>query len=74
MIVARIDRLDEGVKSVLKLAAVIGRSFFLRVLRAIAEVGDSVDQGLAELEHAELVRLRRQLPELEYIFKHALVQ
>jgi class 3 adenylate cyclase/tetratricopeptide (TPR) repeat protein len=74
VIVARIDRLDEGVKSVLKLAAVIGRSFFLRVLQAIAEAGDDVERSLAELEHAELVRLRQELPELEYIFKHALVQ
>jgi len=30
VIVARIDRLEEGVKNVLKLASVIGRSFFLR--------------------------------------------
>ena len=74
VIVARIDRLEEGVKSVLKLAAVIGRSFFLRILQAIAEAGDAVDSGLAQLEHAELIRLRQQLPELEYIFKHALVQ
>ena len=74
VIVARIDRLDEGVKEVLKLAAVIGRSFFQRVLQAIAEGSDAVDPSLAELEHAELVRLRQQLPEVEYIFKHALVQ
>jgi tetratricopeptide (TPR) repeat protein len=74
VIVARIDRLEEGVKSVLKLASVIGRSFFLRILQAIAETGEAVDSGLAQLEHAELIRLRQQLPEVEYIFKHALVQ
>ena len=74
VIVARIDRLEEGVKSVLKLASVIGRSFFLRILQAIAEAGAAVDTGLAQLEHAELIRLRQQFPELEYIFKHALVQ
>jgi class 3 adenylate cyclase/tetratricopeptide (TPR) repeat protein len=74
VIVARIDRLEEGVKSVLKLAAVIGRRFFLRILQAIAEAGDAVDSSLAQLEHAELIRLRERLPELEYIFKHALVQ
>jgi class 3 adenylate cyclase/tetratricopeptide (TPR) repeat protein len=74
VIVARIDRLEEGVKSVLKLAAVIGRSFFLRILQAIAEAGDAVESGLAQLEHADLVRVRQQLPELEYIFKHGLVQ
>ena len=74
VIVARIDRLEESVKSVLKLASVIGRSFFLRILKAIAEAADDVEQGLGRLEAAELVRLRQQLPEIEYIFKHALVQ
>lgn len=74
VIIARIDRLDEEVKNVLKLAAVIGRSFFLRVLQTIAEASNAVDQSLTELEHADLVRLRQQFPELEYIFKHALVQ
>jgi predicted ATPase len=49
-IVARIDRLEESVKSVLKLASVIGRSFFLRILEAIAEAGDAVDSGLGQLE------------------------
>jgi class 3 adenylate cyclase/tetratricopeptide (TPR) repeat protein len=74
VIVARLDRLEEEVKSVLKLAAVIGRSFFRRILQAIAEAGDAVESGLAQLEHAELIRLRQSLPEVEYIFKHALVQ
>jgi tetratricopeptide (TPR) repeat protein len=55
-------------------ASVIGRSFFLRILRAVAEADDAVEPGLAELEHAELIRLRQEIPELEYIFKHALVQ
>jgi class 3 adenylate cyclase/tetratricopeptide (TPR) repeat protein len=74
VIAARIDRLEEGVKTVLKLASVIGRSFFLRILEAVAEAGDRVDAALGQLEHAELIRMRQQLPELEYIFKHALVQ
>ncbi len=74
VIVARLDQLEEGVKSVLKLAAVIGRRFFLRILQAITEASDAVDSGLAQLEHAELIRVRQQVPELEYIFKHAMVQ
>ncbi|MEJ8815515.1 adenylate/guanylate cyclase domain-containing protein [Variovorax ureilyticus] len=74
VIVARIDRLDEAVKSVLNLASVIGRTFLLRVLKAIGDVNEKVDAGLVQLELAELVKLRQQIPELEYIFKHALVQ
>jgi predicted ATPase len=40
----------------------------------IAESVSSVASGLEQLERAELIRLRQQLPELEYIFKHVLVQ
>ncbi len=74
LILARIDRLDEEVKQALKLASVIGRSFFHRVLKAISEAQRELNRSLAELEHAELIRQRQQLPEVEYIFKHALVQ
>jgi class 3 adenylate cyclase/tetratricopeptide (TPR) repeat protein len=74
LILARIDRLDDEVKQALKLASVIGRSFFHRVLEAISEAERNLDSSLAELEHAELIRQRQQLPEIEYIFKHALVQ
>jgi class 3 adenylate cyclase len=74
VIVARIDRLEESVKSVLRLASVIGRSFLLRILKAIGQTADKVEQGVGHLEDAELIRLRQQVPELEYIFKHALVQ
>ena len=74
LILARIDRLDEEVKQVLKLASVIGRSFFYRVLVAITEAERELDSSLSQLEHAELIRLRQRVPEVEYIFKHALVQ
>jgi len=74
VILARIDRLEEGVKNVLKLASVIGRSFLLRILEAISATSDAVETGLTRLEAAELVRLRMSTPELEYVFKHALVQ
>ncbi|HEX9597588.1 MAG TPA: tetratricopeptide repeat protein, partial [Anaerolineales bacterium] len=74
VIMARVDRLDEEVKQVLRVAAVIGRSFLYRVLKAIAEAGQRLDDCLAELQQTELIREKRVTPELEYIFKHALAQ
>ncbi len=74
VIMARVDRLQEDVKEVLKLAAVIGRTFFYRVLRAIGEEERELDRNLADLQQIELIRRRRLVPELEFIFKHALVQ
>ena len=73
LILARIDRLDEEVKQALKLASVIGRSFFNRVLEVISTTRDTLPASVAELEHAELIRERQHVPEIEYIFKHALV-
>ena len=74
VIAARVDRLDEEPKQLLKMAAVIGRSFLYRVLDAIAEAGQTIDRHLAGLEHLELIREHRRIPELEYWFTHALVQ
>jgi class 3 adenylate cyclase/tetratricopeptide (TPR) repeat protein len=74
VIVARVDRLDEDLKQVLRLASVIGRSFFYRLLAAIDDAERDLDRSLAGLEQRELVLERARDPELEYMFKHALVQ
>ncbi len=72
VIVARIDRLDEDVKQVLKLASVIGRSFLYRVLHALDDAA-GLETSLDVLQDLELIRERGRVPELEYAFKHALV-
>jgi ABC-type oligopeptide transport system substrate-binding subunit/class 3 adenylate cyclase len=71
---ARIDRLQEEVRRTLQLASVIGKSFLYRLLEAIAEAERELDWHLAQLEHADLVREKTRLPELEYMFKHSLTQ
>lgn len=74
VIMARIDRLEEGARDVLQEAAVIGRIFDYSVLRHITESDGALDQRLERLRRAELIRLRRALPEPQYIFKHVLTQ
>ncbi len=74
VILARLDRLEAGVKQVLRLASVIGRSFLYRVLRTIAEAGERLEARLSELQAIELIQEKQRLPELEYLFKHALAQ
>jgi class 3 adenylate cyclase/tetratricopeptide (TPR) repeat protein len=73
IIMARIDRLETDVKQVLRLAAVIGRSFYRRILQALDEADHQLDQCLNQLQQFELIRQRRLEPEVEYMFKHALV-
>ena len=74
LITARIDRLDEAARRTLQLAALIGRNFYLRVLQAIAESGLAVDEQVAVLQRAELIREIARIPEREYNFRHALTQ
>lgn len=74
VIMARVDRLDDDVKELLKVGSVIGQSFLYRVIGAIADEVTQLDRDLGELQERELIRERRQVPELEYIFKHVLVQ
>jgi class 3 adenylate cyclase/tetratricopeptide (TPR) repeat protein len=74
VILARLDRLGEGVKRVLRVASVIGRNFLYRVLRAITGDVGQLDKRLAELQTIELIQEKTRTPEMEYIFKHALAQ
>ncbi len=74
VIVARIDCLDEDTKEVLKIASVIGRSFFYRVLRAVCDEKQQLDKHLEKLQQLELIREKSLFPELEYSFKHTLTQ
>ncbi len=74
VIMARVDRLDERLKDVLSMAAVIGRRFFYRVLRSIADQQDKLDERLARLKGVELIDDDEIAPEITYIFRHALVQ
>ena len=74
VIMARVDRLEEELKQVLRVASVIGRSFLYRVLKAITEAGQHLNDDLTELQATELIREKQHLPELEFMFKHALAQ
>lgn len=74
LILARIDRLEEEVKQIVKAASVVGRQFFYRILKAITDTQDALDEDLAKLCHAELIDEKRRTPELEYMFKHPLIQ
>lgn len=74
VILARVDRLADDAKQLLKIAAVIGRSFLYRVLRHVAENPLAVETGIAQLKTADLIEDRRVSPELELMFKHPLIQ
>ncbi|MFQ6014971.1 MAG: tetratricopeptide repeat protein, partial [Anaerolineae bacterium] len=76
LILARIDSLDDDPKYTVQCASVIGRTFQYPVLDSVRNgtAPASLENDLNELERHDLIRLRSQLPELEYIFKHILTQ
>jgi tetratricopeptide (TPR) repeat protein len=74
LLIARIDRLDKNLKQVVRRAAVIGRTFLYRLLKAILDDDHELKQQLDRLKSVELINEVQRLPELEYIFKHALAQ
>lgn len=74
LILARIDRLEEDARRTLQLAAVIGRSFYYRVLECVADFIQEVDSQVLTLQRADLIRESARIPELEYLFKHTLTQ
>ena len=74
VIMARIDRLDARLKDVLGIASVIGRRFLYRVLRAITDQHEHLDERLSRLKGADLIEDDPLASEITYLFRHALVQ
>ncbi|HWC04823.1 MAG TPA: adenylate/guanylate cyclase domain-containing protein [Methylomirabilota bacterium] len=74
VIMARIDRLAETRKRTIQMAAVIGREFGAHLLGRIADIPGRLDDSLADLRALEFIYEKTLFPDLEYVFKHALVQ
>jgi len=74
VLMARIDRLEDDTRDLLKIASVIGRNFFYRVLAEVTKMIGDIDNRLSYLKEIQIILERRRLKELEYLFKHALAQ
>jgi serine phosphatase RsbU (regulator of sigma subunit)/tetratricopeptide (TPR) repeat protein len=82
LLMARIDHLSEQGKNTLKVAAVVGRQFPVRVLQQVLYFTNSPSQPalnktigtLSNLESTGLIQVAQVQPELQYYFRHSLVQ
>ncbi len=74
IIAGRMDRLEENLKRIIQVASVIGREFAFRILHAITEMKDDLKSNLLNLQGLEFIYEKSLFPELEYIFRHALIQ
>jgi class 3 adenylate cyclase/tetratricopeptide (TPR) repeat protein len=74
IIAARMDRLQEGSKRTMQLAAVIGREFAFRILHAISQRKEDLKSHLLKLQGLEFIYEKSLFPDLVYIFGHILTQ
>ena len=74
VISGRLDRLDKKMKRILQEASVIGRTFYFEILDKITELKPVIDECLSGLEALDLIKIRRDGPDLAYSFKNALTQ
>ncbi|MEI6044672.1 MAG: adenylate/guanylate cyclase domain-containing protein [Chloroflexota bacterium] len=79
LLLARIDRLDQSARRILQIGAVLGRRFPERLMRWVATQAFEVehfqlDQGLQHLKGQELLLENRLAQELEFFFKHGMMQ
>jgi class 3 adenylate cyclase/tetratricopeptide (TPR) repeat protein len=72
VILERFDRLDARLKEVLSVAAVIGRTFLYRVLSAVTHANANLEKDVEQLSAIEIIEQLRAVPELAYMFRHAL--
>ena len=74
LIMSRIDRLDEKTRSLIKIASVIGRNFFHKILTEVADSVEDINKKITYLKEIQLIRQKEEKEEVEYLFKHALAQ
>jgi len=73
-LLARLDRIGPG-REIVQIGAALGRHFSYHLISAVAAMPQHrLDEALAELVEADLIRRRGSPPDAEYTFRHALVQ
>jgi class 3 adenylate cyclase len=72
LLIGQIDSLGADARALVQAAAVIGRVFTASVLESIA--GAEAIRGMPELLRRGIIRERRRYPELEYSFRHGMLQ
>jgi class 3 adenylate cyclase len=72
LLLTRLDAVPSGARRLAQIAAIVGRSFPLRVLEHVSD-GDDLQGDLAALLRADIIRELRRYPETEYVFRHGLI-
>ena len=74
VLLARLDRLESQVRTLVQVGSVIGRNFAVQLLaEVVGREQAALELPLSQLQRAEIAFPRRT-PELEYVFKHVSMQ
>ena len=74
LLLARIDRLDEGARALLRVAAVVGQRFPIGLVQSVHPIDEAaLIHHLLRLDHAEITSTERERPERIHLFRHALL-
>jgi adenylate cyclase len=73
LLVARVQQLPPPARRLAQVAAVMGRTFPVAVLRGVADT-DGFDAAFADLLRAEVVREHQRYPDFECSFRHGLLR
>ena len=71
---ARIDELTALIKRSVQAAAAIGQVFGVQLLAQLPDVGEGLEEALDVSTRMGLIQEHRFFPDIEYTFKHAIVQ
>lgn len=74
VLMTRIDQLEAETRDLLKAASVIGQEFHYRILSEVARKVGDIDDRLAYLKVIQLIKERKKMGEVEFLFNHSLVQ
>jgi tetratricopeptide (TPR) repeat protein len=74
IIESRINRAEDTLKGIMQIISAMGGGFAFRILRRLLAMKDEIQSQLLNFEQMAYLNEKRFYPELEYIFKHALIQ
>jgi tetratricopeptide (TPR) repeat protein len=74
IIATRINRVEESLKRIMQVASVIGSEFAFRILKYLMGTEEELRSHVLDFEELTFHHEKHFFPELEYVFKHALIQ
>jgi len=75
VLMARVDRLPEGAREILRMGSVIGREFSRGLIQEATQIPHTeLLTGLSQLRESEMILERGIFPQATYLFQHAMTR